>query len=418
MKLAFPLCLCLLLGCGFTQSAPAQVQLGIDVLAVQGFKELQGKRIGLLTNPSGVNRRLESTISILRNAPGLKLVALFAAEHGLYGDVSAGVEIRDSVDARTGLPVFSTYAPGPVRKPTAKMLQAIDALVYDIQDTGCRSYTFISSMGLAMEACAEAGKLFVVLDRPNPLGGERIEGPIREPALKSMVGQWPVPYVYGLTCGELALMIRGEGWIQKKGPLTVIPMRGWNRLMAWRETGLAWIPTSPYVNQADAPLHYVSTGILGQLGGVSIGIGYTLPFQCIAAPWLDENRLADTLNGLNLPGITFLPTRYQPFYGAFQGKTNRGVQIHFLQPARAPLMSINFLALDAIKEISRRDLFKEAVAAGRDFSMFDKVMGTEKARQHLAAGGTAKSLIASWKPSEDAFRQRRQKYLLYGSNGH
>jgi uncharacterized protein YbbC (DUF1343 family) len=394
----------------------AAVQLGSDVLAINGFRELRGKRVGLLTNPSGVNRQLETTVSVLRRAEGVKLVALFAAEHGLAGAIPAGIEFTNSSDARTGLPIHSLYGPGPVRKPTPQMLKGLDALVYDIQDTGCRSYTFISSMGLAMEACAENGVEFVVLDRPNPLGGNRIEGPILDLKFKSMIGQWPIPYVYGLTCGELARMINGERWIKKPCRLTVVPMAGWRRSMAWRDTGLLWVPTSPYIAHADAPLHYVSTGILGQIGGVSIGIGYTLPFQCIAAPWLDNHRLAENLNSRKLSGIKFLPVSYQPFYGAFQGRTNLGVQVYFLDPARAPLMSVNLVALEAVRQVSGRDLFKEALKSGRNLDLFDKVMGTDTVRKQLTDGSSAATISASWKAGEEGFRQRRMPYLLYLSN--
>ncbi|MFM8336021.1 MAG: exo-beta-N-acetylmuramidase NamZ domain-containing protein, partial [Opitutaceae bacterium] len=187
-----------------------RVQLGSEVLAAGGFKELAGRRVGLITNPSGVSRRLESTIEVLRRAPGVKLVALFGPEHGIYGDVPAGDKVESRTDVRTGLPVHSLY--GATRKPTAAMLRGLDVVVYDLQDTGARSYTFISTMGLAMEACAEAGVEFMVLDRPNPLGGIRVEGPrLLDERLRSFVSQWDVPYVYGLTCGELARMINGRG---------------------------------------------------------------------------------------------------------------------------------------------------------------------------------------------------------------
>jgi uncharacterized protein YbbC (DUF1343 family) len=397
----------------FSVKAAPGVQLGNEVLATNGFKELQGKRVGLLTNPSGVNRALDLTIDVLRSARSVKLVALFAAEHGLAGNVPAGIEYPNSTDKRTGLPVYSLYGPGPTRRPTPKMLQDLDALVYDIQDTGCRSYTFISSMGLAMEACAEAGVEFIVLDRPNPLGGERIEGPLLDSRFRSMVGQWRIPYVYGLTSGELARMINGEGWIKKACKLTVVPMRGWQRHMVWRDTGLLWVPTSPYIPQGDSPLHYVSTGILGQIGGVSIGIGYTLPFQCIAAPWLDGDKFSEILNGYGLPGVKFQRISYVPFYGAFHGKTNQGVQVFFTDARRAPLMAINYYALDAVKKSAGRDLFAEAVKSKRNFEMLDKVNGTDAIRKALSDGRSPASLVQSWKADEEAFRKQRAKYLLY-----
>src|SRR5437763_3127273 len=200
----------LILGACWALTSAAQVKLGNEVLAAGGFKTLQGKRVGLITNPSGVNRNLESTIDVLRAAPGVKLVALFGPEHGIYGDVPAGDSVESRTDPRTGLPVHSLY--GATHKPTPEMLKGLDALAYDLQDTGCRSYTYISTMGLAMEACGQAGVEFVVLDRPNPLGGERVEGPMVEEKFRSFVSRWDVPYVYGLTCGEVAQMIVGEHW--------------------------------------------------------------------------------------------------------------------------------------------------------------------------------------------------------------
>jgi uncharacterized protein YbbC (DUF1343 family) len=391
----------------------AEVRLGNEVLAARQFADLRHKRVGLLTNPSGVNRQLESTIEVLRGANDVRLVALFAAEHGLYGDVPAGQEFTNHVDTLTGLPVFSLYAPGPVRRPTPAMLRGLDALVYDIQDTGCRAYTFISTMGLAMEACAEAGVEFVVLDRPNPLGGERVEGPMLAARWRSFVGQWEIPYVYGLTCGELARMINGEGWIKTPCRLTVVPLQGWRRSMVWRDTGLPWVPPSPHVPHGDSPMFQVATGLLGEIGGVSIGIGYTLPFQCVAAPWLDAARTAQWLNSYRLPGVRFVPVTYRPFYGAFKDTVVHGVQIHFTDPRRAPLTALNFYALEAIRTLSGRDLVRQAQQAGKSFAMFDKVNGTDATRAALQAGESAERLVSSWRAGEEAFRRKRQKYLLY-----
>jgi uncharacterized protein YbbC (DUF1343 family) len=405
----------LVIWCGLACQASAwtQVRLGSEQLAANGFQELRHKRVALLTNPSGVNRNLESTVDVLRSAPDVKLVALFAAEHGLAGEIPAGREFTNYVDSRTRLPVFSLYAPGPVRKPTRAMLKGLNALVYDLQDTGCRAYTFVSSIGLAMEACGEAGVEFIVLDRPNPLGGLRVEGPLLEPKFRSFIGQWEVPYVYGMTCGELARMINGEKWITNACRLTVVPMQGWRRSMVWRNTGLQWLPPSPHVPHNESPLFQVATGMLGEIGGVSIGIGYTLPFQCVAAPWLEARRTSDYLNGLGLEGVRFLPTTYIPFYGAFKGQAVSGAQLFFTDAARAPLTAINFYALEACKKVAGRDLFAEALKAGRKLGTFDKANGTDATRKALQAGRPVAALVASWKAGEDAFRKRRAKYLLY-----
>ncbi len=394
-----------------TAARPA-VLLGNEVLALENFRALAGKRVGLITNPSGVNRRLESTIAVLRRAPGVQLVALFGPEHGIYGDVPAGDKIESRTDTRTGLPVHSLY--GATRKPTPAMLKDLDVLVYDLQDTGSRSYTFVSTMGLAMEACGEAGIEFVVLDRPNPLGGLRIEGPrLEKPALRSFVSQWDVPYVYGLTCGELARMINARGWIKQPCKLTVIPLRGWRRDMVWSDTGLPWVPASPHIPHGESPLFQVATGMIGEIGGASIGIGYTLPFQTLAAPKIDPHQLAARLNAAGLPGVVFRPLTYKPYYGAFKDQIIGGVQLHFTDPARAPLTAINFHAIEALRTVGGIDVFAAAVQAGKNFDMFDKVNGTDATRLALQAGQSAAAIVASWRAAEEAFRREREPFLLY-----
>jgi uncharacterized protein YbbC (DUF1343 family) len=389
----------------------AEVKLGNEVLVSNGFKVLQGKRVGLITNPSGVNRNLDSTIDVLRAAPGVQLVALFGPEHGVYGDVPAGENVASRIDARTGLPAHSLY--GKTHRPTREMLRGLDALVYDLQDTGCRSYTFVSTMGMAMDACGEAGVEFVVLDRPNPLGGQRVEGTLVEDKFRSGVSRWDVPYVYGLTCGELARMINGEGWITNRCKLTVVPLKGWKRSMVWRDTGLPWVPSSPHVPHGESPLFQAATGMLGEIGGISTGIGYTLPFQCIAAPNLDAHKLADLLNSYHLPGIKFQPITYKPYYFTFTNQVIDGVQLYFTDPARAPLTAINCYAIEALRKLADLDLFAEAVKRQKSFSMFDKVNGTDATRKALQVGTPAAEIVASWKPGEAAFLKKRKKYLLY-----
>jgi uncharacterized protein YbbC (DUF1343 family) len=403
----------LLLSVGLASRAGgAQVKLGNEVLAGHKFKELAGKRVGLITNPSGVNRKLESTIDVLRAAPVVKLVALFGPEHGVYGDVWAGDKIEGQTDAHTGLPVHSLY--GKTRKPTPAMLKGLDALVYDLQDTGCRSYTFISTMGVAMEACGEAGVEFIVLDRPNPLGGERVEGPLIESEkYRSFVSRWDVPYVYGLTCGELARMINAEGWIKPSCQLTVVPMKGWKRTMVWRDTGLPWVPTSPHLPHDESALFQVATGMIGEIGGASTGIGYPLPFQCVAAPDVDKHKLAAALNGYGLPGVRFVPVSYKPYYFSFSNQPIAGVQIYFTNPREVPLTPINFYAMEALKKVAGRDLFDDAAKTNKKFDMFDKVNGTAATRLALQSGKSAAEIVVSWKAGEEKFRAQRRKYLLY-----
>jgi uncharacterized protein YbbC (DUF1343 family) len=388
--------------------ATPPLMLGSEVLAADGFRQLKGKRVGLLTNPSGVNRQGRSTIDLLARAPGVRLVALFAAEHGLYGDVPAGKEYSNHVHQATGLPVYSLYGPGPVRQPTPIMLKDIDILVYDLQDVGCRSYTFISTMGLAMESCAKAGVEFMVLDRPNPMGGLRVEGPMLNPRLKSLVGQWEIPYVYGLTSGELATLINRSKWIKPDCRLTVVKMRGWRRDMTWRDTGLKWVPTSPNIPRGDSPLYYAATGLLGSVGGVNIGFDLKMPFECVTAPWLNGPTLSQRMKRYGLKGVEFVPfSQTTPKY------TQQGVRLVFRDPARAPVVALNFYLMEVVRRDFGHDLFAEAVKEGRNFTMLDKVAGTEYVRIGLQKGHSAESIVKSWRAGEERFRQKRQPCLLY-----
>lgn len=309
------------------------VKTGIEVLRDRNFRGLLGKRVGLVTNPSGVDHQLNSTIDILYNAPEVELVALFGPEHGVRGNIYAGDKVSDARDEATGLPVYSIY--GATRKPTQEMLKGIDVMVYDIQDVGVRSYTFISSLGLVMEACAEAGIEVMVLDRPNPLGGNKIEGCYVEPGFFSFVSQYKIPYIYGLTVGELAVMINEEGMNRgQKGDqapakceLTVIPMKGWTRDMLYEDTGLPWVLPSPNIPFKDTPMYYAAAGICGELYGfMNIGIGYTLPFQLFGATWLDPDKLKARLDSYDLPGISFRTIWYTPFSGSQKGELVKGLQ--------------------------------------------------------------------------------------------
>ena len=289
------------------QVKKTKIKTGVEVLTDRNFDVLKGRKVGLITNASGVNSNLVSTIDILYRAPEVELVALYSPEHGVRGEIAAGEKVATYVDDATGVTVFSLY--GKTRKPTPEMLENVDVLVYDIQDVGARSYTFISTMGLVMEAAAEQGIEVVVLDRPNPLGGRKIEGNIVEEGYFSFISQFKIPYVYGLTPGELAKMINGEGWLEsgKKCELTVVPMEGWTRDMSFEDTGLKWVLTSPHIPHAYSSNFYVSSGIMGELGVISEGVGYTLPFQVFGAEWIDESDFSTRLNELEIPGLTLTP---------------------------------------------------------------------------------------------------------------
>ena len=294
--------------------AQSQVKTGIEVLADNDFDLLQGKRVGLVSNPTGVDGSLRSTIDILH--AHVNLTALFGPEHGVRGDFSAGDHVGDQVDSQTGIPVYSLY--GSNRKPSKESLKNVDVLVYDIQDIGVRSYTYISTMGLVMEAAAEMDKEVIVLDRPNPLGGVRIEGPLVEDGFHSFVSQYSIPYVYGLTCGELALMLNGEGMLEggKQCKLQVVPMVGWHREMTFEECGLPWVPTSPHIPDYNTAYFYPATGIIGELDPNMIGIGYTLPFQLLATENIDAQQLSDAMNALKIDGVAFRPIWFKPYYMA------------------------------------------------------------------------------------------------------
>ncbi|HSW47119.1 MAG TPA: DUF1343 domain-containing protein [Phycisphaerae bacterium] len=387
------------------------VQTGIDVLIADGFKELAGKSVGLITNPTGVASDLQSTIDVLHKASSVKLVALFGPEHGVRGDVFGGQKIEDSRDPATNLPVFSLY--GKTRKPTPAMLKGIDVLVYDIQDIGSRSYTFISTMGTCMEAAAENGIEFVVLDRPNPLTGNKVEGRPLDLKYASFVGQYPIPYVYGMTCGELARMINGDGWLKEgvKCRLTVIAMRGWERSMWFDQTRLPWVPTSPHIPRADVALFYAATGIMGELQVVSEGVGYTLPFELAGAPFItDAEAFAKELNGRGLPGVVFRPTYFRPYYiDRVKDKQCGGVQIHITDRDRAELTTIQFHVMDAVRKLYP----KVKLFGNKRDEMFDKVCGTDQVRVMFEAGRPIAEIVRFWNDGLKSFMRKREGYLIY-----
>lgn len=392
-----------------TRPGNPRVRLGVDVLVEDGFKPLVGQRVGLITNPTGVTSDLRATIDVLHEAKDVQLVVLFAPEHGVRGAAYAGANIEDSTDAITGLPVRSLY--GKSRKATPQMFQDIDVLVYDVQDIGSRSYTYISTLALAMETAAETHKKLVVLDRPNPLTGNKVEGRPLDLEFRSFVGQLPIPYVHGLTVGELAQMINGEGWLadKVKCDLTVVPMKGWKRDMWFDQTGLVWIPASPHVPRADTALYYAATGIMGELGVVSEGVGYTLPFELCGMPGLPPQKLADELNGRYLPGVFFRPAYFQPFYGKYEEKLCGGVHVVFTDRDAAELTTVQFHVMDAVRKVDPAVKF---FGAKRD-NMFDKVCGTDQIRRLFEAGRPVQDIVDFWRQDVDEFRAKRGKYLLY-----
>lgn len=392
--------------------AQIRIMTGIEVLKDQNFKCLEGKRVGLITNPTGVDNHMVSDIDILAAAPNVNLVALYGPEHGVRGNAHAGDAVSDEKDAATGLPVYSLY--GKTRKATPEMLKDIDVLVYDIQDIGCRSFTYISSMGLAMEAAAENGKEFIVLDRPNPLGGLKVEGNLAEDDCISFVSQFKIPYIYGLTCGELANLINEEGMLKNgvKCKLSVVKMKGWKRKMDYVQTGLQWIPSSPHVPHTNSPFFYPVSGILGEFGYVSIGVGYTIPFQMFAAPWIKADEMADAMNALKLPGVIFRPIYAKPFYSVFSGQQIEGVQVHITNVQKAPLSPINFLFMQEMARLYPDHKVFEQADKGR-YNMFDIVCGSKNIRKNFAMNHRWSDIEAYWNKDVKEFKELSTKYYLY-----
>lgn len=380
-----------------------RVSLGIDQLTKAQFEPLRGRRVGFITNQTSVNAAGTMSRVVLQQGLGAGLVALFGPEHGLDTRARAGDHVANAIDSITGLRAFSLY--GENRKPTPAMLADVDVLVFDIQDIGVRSYTYISTMALAMEACGQAGKDFVVLDRPNPLGGNLVQGPPMEEAYRSFVGQIPVPYCHGMTIGELAKMIVAKGWIKANPRLSVIPMTGWQRSMNWSATKLNWIPTSPNIPNWDSPFYCATTGILGELKEVDIGIGTDKPFHYAAARGVDGPELAAYLNSKRQPGMTFLP------YASTVKPGFAGVEI-VIDVTRTPdLMATGMMLIQEIVRHTNGAVLRANPTITTD--LFRKVYGSDALWNALKNDTPWVDLVASWAPSLAAFKQQRTANLLY-----
>jgi uncharacterized protein YbbC (DUF1343 family) len=393
------------------------VMLGIDVLESEGFAALRGKSIGLLTHPAGVNMHGVSTIEVLRRAPGVHLVGLFAAEHGLYGELSRGVGYPDHLDPRTGLMVHSLYN-GTGTRPTRAQLRGIDAMVIDLQDIGSRSYTFTSAMKVCMEGCFENGVEVIVLDRPNPLGGLKVDGPPLDPQWISYVGQFRVPYVHGLTIGELALMAKDAPDVLKipesvrlRGKLTVISMRGWRRSMRWPDTGLTWVPTSPYVQDFSAVEGYPMTGLGSQWGGFKNGIGTNYPFRGISFHGVRFEVLERELKALNLPGIDF---RRVSVPDAKTGKPELGLYIEITDWDlwRPTELSAHLLQL-ACKFSPRNPFSGMTPSEVRTLLIY---WGSTQFYNDLAAHGArvdVNAYVRDWQAKGAIYQQQSRRYWIY-----
>lgn len=398
-----------------SQSSRPVVYTGIDMLERYGFEELRGKRVGLVTNPSGVDRNYRSTIEIFQESKDVNLVALFGPEHGLRGDAFAGKYVASGKDPSTGLPMHSLY--NSTRKPTPEMLKGIDVMVYDIQDVGVRSYTFISTLGLVMRACAEQDIEVMVLDRPNPLGGLKVEGNYVEPEFYSFVSEFKIPYVYGLTVGELAKLINEEGLNRgvngKEKPLkcrlTVIPMEGWERSMLYKDTGLPWILPSPNIPSEAAAIGYPSAGIAGEFGHLNHGVGTTFPFQTFAAEWIDADKLKERLDSYHVPGTAFRTIHYKTITRQ-DAPTLHGVQFYFTDYEAATISLTQFYVMQAVQELYPGHNPYTKMGSTR---MLDIVCGTDYVRKEFGKRLKVDDIKSFWMKDVEDFKKLSEKYYLY-----
>lgn len=385
-----------------------QVKLGIDRFFEEEYSNIvRKKRIGLITNHTGVDSQLRSTFSLFKEK--CHLVAVFTPEHGLFGSERASQEIKDKKADK--IIIYSLH--GKTRRPTEEMLKEIDILIYDIQEIGSRSYTYASTLFYVMEEAAKRQIPVIILDRPNPLGGNIVDGPMLQEKWRSFLGYINVPYCHGMTIGELARFFNSEYNIHCN--LNVIPMVGWKRHMTFSDTALPWIPTSPYIPECDTPFFYASTGILGSLNIVNIGIGYTLPFKVVGAPWINAEEFAAKLNAQKLPGVTFVPFHYRPFYGKFKDQQCQGVKIIITSFKTYRPLAVQYMLIGMLKSIYPLHfrLGMEKLTSTEE-SSFCKCNGNEDMlkimyqRKYIAW-----ELIQFENEERKAFLEKRKRYLLY-----
>jgi uncharacterized protein YbbC (DUF1343 family) len=374
------------------------VRTGIDVLEAANFDFLKGKRVGIITNQTGVDSEGRRTIDVISHASGVKLVAIFSPEHGIAGRVDAAV-VESATDTATGLPIYSLY--GATRRPTDAMLAGIEVLVFDIQDAGVRFYTYITTMGYCMEEAAKHHISFVVLDRPNPIGGDAIEGPMLDADRLSFVGYFPLPVRYGMTLGELAQMFNVENKIGVD--LHVVATENWHRADAYSRTGLTWIPPSPNLRTLTATFLYPGLEIL-QAGGISVGRGTDTPFEILGAPWIDSARLVEELNRRKIQGVQFSATTFSPSAGLYDGQTCEGVKIKVTDAGAVRSMTMGLEIAGALHTMYPREFQLAKVI---------ELLGSKDTLASLERGEKPSEIVAGWAAALDKFRATRGRYLLY-----
>jgi uncharacterized protein YbbC (DUF1343 family) len=413
MRRVFPSLVSILLL--LTVAARGAVSLGIDELEKSHFAILQGKRVGLITNPSGADSNGRSAINVLAHAPGVALRKLFGPEHGIDGLTPAGKNLRMTHDPRTGLPVFPLFqtATGDYRHPSAEEFAGLDVIVYDVQDLGNRSYTFISTLGNAMDEAAQLNIPFIVLDRPNPLGGVRIEGPRLDPALKSFVGEYDIPIVYGLTPGELARWINAR-YLPRPCQLSVVRMKGWTRGMVWEDTHLPWVPTSPNIPTVRAARGYTATGMLGEIG-IESGLSGPHPFEMVAGKGWNIDQIAARFNALRIPGVHSVPESYR----TDDGSSYDGVWLQIDPRNAGNLTAISYQAIQILQstvggfEPFARGPYLSYGEWKDQLQMFDKCTGTSRVRAQLEDGVPVSQIVRSWAPGISRWAVERAPFLLY-----
>ncbi len=393
--------------CAAPQPAPsapvpqANVVLGDERFLSSVWRELAGRCVGIVTNQTGVTSQLETVVDAVRRNPQICLRAIYSPEHGLRGDQTAGAYVTSYVDSRTGLPVYSLY--GATRRPSAAMLAGVDVLLFDIQDVGDRTYTYISTLAYVMQAAKTYGKPVWVLDRPNPLGGAIVEGPVLEPRYASFIGLYALPIRHGMTVGELAKLFNEHFGIGCS--LRVIEMTGYKRDMLWPDTGLQWVQTSPNIPEWSTTLVYPATGLLDG-AGVNNGTGYTKPFKYAGAYGLDGFRLAETLNARPIPGVHFRAASWSPLAGFWHGRTLSGVELVVTDARAFRAVRTAVELLVAIRRMSPQTITLHAAALDRDW-------GTDLLRSGLMDGLDADAIVRQWEPQTHAFETLRERYLLY-----
>ncbi|MBV8364109.1 MAG: DUF1343 domain-containing protein, partial [Candidatus Eremiobacteraeota bacterium] len=379
---------------------PANVTLGDEVFLREAWQGLHGRCVGVITNQTGVTSRLESIVDAIKRNPRICIKAVYAPEHGLRGDRSAGAYVSSYTDERSGLPVYSLY--GATRRPSAAMLSGVDVLLFDIQDVGDRAYTYISTMAYAMQAAHEYHKEIWILDRPNPIGG-MVEGPVLDPRFESFIGLYPIAMRHGMTVGELARLFNDHFGIG--ATLRVIAMRGYRHSMLWPATGLQWVQTSPNIPEWDTAIVYPATGLIDS-AGINNGTGYTKPFKYAGAMGIDAVRLARALNERDIPGVYFRPAYWTPSSGFWKDKELSGVELIVFDARAFPAVRTAVEILSAARSVAPQAIKLDSASLDRDW-------GTDQLRLRLQAGESASSIVNSWAAGRQSFEALRKHYLLY-----